>query len=356
MLEKSVLANNDLKKEIKKRYGFNEIETISILKGNANIFKIKCDGKIYVLKEYQSSYKLKDIQKEERITKLLTENSIPTIEIIPCLNSKGVWEFKGRSFILQKFVGGVVLEPNSGSHQHMMESARYLSRINLVLNKIKLEKEDKVSDWLTEGSLLKSEKKYDQIIAECDKHTSDPIFEKIKSDILTKKKLLKEIITNKEITNSITNVTSMNSHGDYSVLQFIYGQDKSKIKAILDFSVAVKLPVVWEVIRSYTYIDPKCKTSEINTKNLIDYVREYTKTVELSKIDLAMMPYVYLIQLLKSPYGYGEYVLKHSENKEQLLKFAFWRTRMCIWLASNAKKLSWELSLLDKKNGNRKIF
>jgi len=357
MLEKSVLTNENLKKELRKRYGFKEIEEISkISKASANIFKIKCDNEYYILKEYQSSYKLGDILKEEQITNLLKENGIPTVEMILCVNGDYAWEYNGRIFVLQRFVLGVVIDSYTGSHKAMMESANYLSRINLILQNIKLEKEDNISGWLTPESLLKTEQKYDKIIEECDKHGSDLKFKKIKEDILLKKKLLKEFIGNKKIMDSLAKVTHMNSHGDYSVLQFIYEPDKSKIKAILDLSVAVKLPVVWEVIRSYTYIDPKCKDGEINIKNLIDYVKEYMKNIKLSKTDLSMMPYVYLIQLLKSSFGYSEYVLKNSENKEQLIEFAFWRTKMCKWLECNAEKLSEELKLLYKEKEEENVL
>ncbi|MDO8563903.1 MAG: hypothetical protein Q7R87_02755 [Nanoarchaeota archaeon] len=357
MLEKSVLTDKNLKKELMKRYGFKKIGEISkILKGNANIFKIKCDGEYYVLKEYQSSYKLKDIINEERVTNLLKENWIPTVEIILCLNSDYAWEYNERICVLQKFIDGVVMSPFSGSYKAMMESGYYLSKINLALQKIKLDKEDNISDWLTPKSFLKTEQNYDKIIEECDKYEMDSIFKKIKGDILIKKNLLKEFAKNKTIIRSLAGVTHMNSHGDYSVMQFIYENDKSKIKAILDLSAAAKLPVVWEVIRSYSYIDPKCKEGEIDIKNLVDYVIEYMKTIKLSKTDLSMMPYVYLIQLLKSSYGYSQYVLYFSENKEQLIEFAFWRTKMCQWLAANAEKLSKELeektgeSVLTKEN------
>jgi len=70
------------------------------------------------------------------------------------------------------------------------------------------------------------------------------------------------------------------------------------------------------------------------------------KLIKLSKTDLSMMPYVYLVQLLKSTYGYLEYALSRSENREELIEFAFWRTKMCKWLAANSMELSRELGLL----------
>ena len=41
------------------------------------------------------------------------------------------------------------------------------------------------------------------------------------------------------------------------------------------------------------------------------------------------MPYVYVFQLLRSTYGYKEYLLSDSEDREGLISFAFWRTKIC---------------------------
>ena len=49
----------------------------------------------------------------------------------------------------------------------------------------------------------------------------------------------------------------MNSHGDYSVQQLIYN-DNSKT-TVIDFETAKKLPIIWEVLRSYSYIDEEAK-------------------------------------------------------------------------------------------------
>ena len=67
-------------------------------------------------------------------------------------------------------------------------------------------------------------------------------------------------------------LTVMNTHGDYSVLQFIYKEEK--INAIIDFVSACKMPIVWEIIRSYSYIDPLAKEGKIDINNLVKYVEK----------------------------------------------------------------------------------
>ena len=46
----------------------------------------------------------------------------------------------------------------------------------------------------------------------------------------------------------------------YNVLQSIY--EKEHIKAIIDFASVAKLPIVWEIIRSYSYLDKEAKNEK----------------------------------------------------------------------------------------------
>ena len=70
----------------------------------------------------------------------------------------------------------------------------------------------------------------------------------------------------------IKKMTIMNSHGDYSVQQLIYN-DNSKT-TVIDFETAKKLPIIWEVLRSYSYIDEEAK----------DLVHNYLSTLSLIHI------------------------------------------------------------------------
>ena len=62
------------------------------------------------------------------------------------------------------------------------------------------------------------------------------------------------------------------------------------------------------------------------------------------------MPYVYLFQLARSKYGYPQYLNSDSEDKEGLLQFAFWRTKMCREIEKNAESISNELIKLLENN------
>ena len=64
------------------------------------------------------------------------------------------------------------------------------------------------------------------------------------------------------------------------------------------------------------------------------------------------MPYVYLFQLARSKYGYPQYLKSDSEDKEGLLQFAFWRTKMCREVEAKAETISNALLRLLEDEGN----
>ena len=69
--------------------------------------------------------------------------------------------------------------------------------------------------------------------------------------------------------------------------------------------------------------------AKIDLQDLRHYVKAYCEYFPLSEKDLNAMLYVYVFQLLRSTYGYKEYLLSDSEDREGLISFAFWRTKIC---------------------------
>ena len=78
----------------------------------------------------------------------------------------------------------------------------------------------------------------------------------------------------------------------------------------------------------------------ISLQDFALYVKEYMKYAPLTKRDLEAMPFIYLFQLTQSSYGYKEYLVTKTENKEALLEFAFWRTNICRELYQRALEIS----------------
>ena len=105
-----------------------------------------------------------------------------------------------------------------------------------------------------------------------------------------------------------------------------------------DFIKTKKLPIVWEIARSYSYIDKDAKEGKINIENLVEYTKKVAEFIELNEYDLKYLPYVYLIQLARSTFGYSEY-FKNIENKDEYLEFAFYKTNIYRTVYKEIKKL-----------------
>ena len=113
---------------------------------------------------------------------------------------------------------------------------------------------------------------------------------------------------------------------------------------IIDFETAKKLPIIWEVMRSYSYIDKDAKDGNLNIDTLVEYVKEFSKFVKLNKYDLKYAAHMYLIQIVSSVFGYKQY--NDDYQKTGLLQFAFFRTNLCRFLYENLNKIS---SILQKE-------
>ena len=123
------------------------------------------------------------------------------------------------------------------------------------------------------------------------------------------------------------------------------------MKAVIDFSSAAKLPAIWEIMRSYVQAGACQRGEAFDTADFARYVKEYMKYSPLTNRDLEAMPYVYLFQLSRSAYGYEEYLIDRTENRDALLAFAFWRTDICREIYKKADAISEALLQLNKNTG-----
>ncbi len=332
MLEKSVFTN---KKEIinfvKEKYGINVTDIKIIDRGSANIYSLNKDE--YVLKEFQSKYTKDEIEKEITIINHLKKDGIKVPSYIKTINDIYYSLYKDKVIIIQKFIEGYTLDRNEGNYEQTIEFAKVYGMIVkslenldilLPLNDLSFSKEN----------LTKGIEKHQKLLELIDDKKDDETL-KIKKNLEEKIDMLKDI-SKKNIFIDTKKLTIKNTHGDFNVLQFIYKNDH--INSVIDFVSACKMPVVWELIRSYSYIDKDVKNGIFNLDTFTDYIKEFNKYVKLNEYDLKYMSYIYLIQLLGSTYGYKEYI-NNNENIE-LLEFAYFRTNICKYLFKNAENIS----------------
>ena len=336
MIEETVFTKEKIIEVIKEIYGIEICNVEKINRGSANIYLL--NDKEYILKEFQKKYTKEEIDKEIIIINHLRKDNIPVPEYVKTIDGKYCFIYKDKIITMQKYIDGYTMESNTGDYKQMIESAEYLGKIIKSLKdiNIKLPNND-ISSWYSSKTINESIEKQNDLLNKI----SVEEYPRIYKDLTDKIQMLKSI-SNLDFSD-MDKLTIMNTHGDYSVLQFIYKDEK--INGILDFVSACKMPIVWEVIRSYSYIDKKAKNGIIDIDNLVEYVRTFRKYIKLNKYDYKYMSYLYMIQLLTSTYGYKQYIADNS--KTSLLEFAYFRTNLCRYLFLNSDKIT---NILEKEN------
>lgn len=330
MIEDSIFTNEKIVDIVKKKYNIDIYQIKKLDRGSANIYSLNEEK--YILKEFQSKYNKEEIDKEIAIINHLKKDEIPVPGYIKTINGEYSFLYEDKIITMQKFIKGYIIESNTGNKAQIIESAKYLGKIVKSLNNLDIElPNNDVSSWYSLNTINESIEKQEQLLKKVSKENNEQIY----NDLTDKINMLKYVKDNLDFSD-MDKMTIMNTHGDYNVLQFIY--ENGKIKAIIDFVSACKMPVAWEIIRSYSYIDKKAKNGEIDIDNLVEYVKTFTNYVKLNEYDYKFMSYLYLIQILTSTFGYKQYIANNS--KKSLLEFAYFRTKLCKYLFENAEKIS----------------
>lgn len=335
MLE-SMFTENEMKEIIKEKYGIEVIDLEKIDRGSASITKIITKNINYIFKEIQDKYNNEFIIKEIDVINFLSKRNMKVPKYIQCLNGDYYFEHNGRVVIMQEFIDGYTIDNNNGTYEQIIESAKYLGLIVKELEDYKQLWSWDTSKWFENEYLTNAISKHEELLSYFDENKHQ---DWVKKDIEDKIEMAKALIGNINQFKDIDKITYKNSHGDYSVQQFIY--KNGKISAIIDFISAACLPICWEVIRSYSYIDVECKEGSMNIETLVEYVKEFMKYVPLNEYDLKYMPYIYLVQILDSTYGYKQYLKK---DNDKILEFAKQRTNFARWLYKYAEDLSLKLT------------
>ena len=368
-LEKSVLSENRIR-EIMKQYGLTMLAVRKLSLGSANCFAVRCTEGTYFLKEYQSEITLAEVEREAAVTEYLAGKDFPVARFLRTLEGEVCIEEKALSGCEADGAGTSDGEACIEANRHILsvqeyiegetylndlpkplfkESAKYLGMLHTALSDYPMER-DMDEQWLAGFSVEDAVAKFDKLLRVLDEGNEAEIRDvnilrtlaRIRADLSYKKELVRKLPQWKHYFEGITYTPT---HGDYTACQLICEGDK--VKAVIDFSAAMCLPAVWEIMRSYVQSGGACRDgAPFDTADFVSYVREYRKYAPLTERDLAAMPYVYLYQLSRSSYGYKEFLVTKTENKNDLLRFAFWRTAICREIERKAEEISAALSAM----------
>ena len=303
--------------------------------GTANCYRVFDGNKDFFLKEFQSGFSENDLIREAKLVNFLSKNGIPVARFILTNSHQPFIVNQGRLICLEEYINGNTYGYDNFPKPLLNEMAQMLGKLHCALKNYPLP-EDMGESWLASYSVDSLTTQYDKLLAAAEKRPNDSNSLRIQSDMQYKKELVRRCISYKKYYEGITDCPT---HGDYHGCQLICGD--CHIKAVIDFSSARTLPAVWEIMRSYVQSSAACrKNAVIDVMEFCTYVQEYMKYAPLTKTDLRAMPYVYLVQLVRSKYGYLQYLETTSEDRKRLLQFAFWRTDMCREIEAKAKIIS----------------
>ncbi len=332
MLEKTMFkSDEEIKEYLHKVYNLDINDVVKINRGSANIYFL--NKSTYVLKEFQSKYNVDKIIKEIEVINHLKKKGISVPNYVKTSSCDYYTIYKDIIIIIQDFIEGYTINNNEGNYDQVIECAKEYGVIVNALKDLKIKlPSSNISEWYSEERFEQSINKYNKLLTMLNDNEID---NNIKNDILEKMSMINSI-KSKINFNNMNNLTILNTHGDFSVEQLIYKD--GKINSVIDFVSACRMPIVWELIRSYSYIDKEAVDGEFNLDTFINYVKEFNKYIKLNKYDIEYMPYIYLIQLLNSDYGYKQYI--NDNSKMNLLSFGCFRTNVCRYLFKNAKLIS----------------
>ena len=327
-LEKSILNNEKIYDLLAKEYGFHLKDANPFGVGSANCFKVNCEEGTFFLKEFQSEYLMKEIEKEAALVAFLAEKDFPVASFRQTLSGKFGTEYEGHVISVQDFIEGRSYL-NDMPVSYLLECAEYLGKLHTLMNGYELNR-FLDENWLAGFSEEKSAYRYDKLLEALEEQKDDPNYEKIRDDLLFRKSLACRV---NDLKSYFDGISYKPTHGDYTACQLICVDDH--IKAVIDFSSASTLPAIWEIMRSYVQ-----SFGHFDLNEFTQYVKQYLRYSELTRRDLESMPYVYLFQLSQSLYGYEEYLITKSENRNNLLEYAIWRTNILKSIERQTEEIS----------------
>lgn len=337
-LEKTTLTDGKIQALLSEHYGITAKEIRRLTMGSANCYIVHTDDTTVFLKEFQSGFSKKDIEREALLLEHLSRSGVPTARFIPTRRGGFVLINEDHPIALQEYIEGEAYTYDAFPHAMLPPLARMLGTIHGALKEYPLPI-DMGSNWLKDYSPDEAAAFCDELMLLAGSQADDGNILRLLGDLQYKKELAYRCESFKPYFEGIT---YGGTHGDYQGCQII-GKD-GEIRAVIDFSSARALPLVWEVMRSFVQSsDVSRADATVDCDALCDYVREYLKVNSLTRRDLEAMPYVYMYQLARSRYGFRQYLTTDSEDREALLRFAFWRTDMCRYLEEHADEISEKL-------------
>lgn len=324
---------SEIKKFLASNWNISAVKSIThIDSGSANLYSISTHVD-YILKEYESDVSKENILKEINVVNHLRKKELPVTTYVETIGGDSVLDIEDRYYTLMHKLKGNVLDNNILDDFDILKVSKTLAQINIALEDF-----EGLPIWERTLDPNNRLRKLDRLINNLQLGNSVK-----KDEFLVDLNFKRETYTGlirREI--DMNQFTFRNSNGDFSLRQLLFN-DHNDIIGILDFDRATRLPIVWEILRSYIQSSVHSKHGDINIDSFVEYVKEYIKYLPLTKYDLENIALLYLLQLTPTTHGYNpeNYVLESA--KEKTYKFGKWRTAIVRWLSLNENELTQNL-------------
>lgn len=325
---------DNIKQILSEQYSLEVIgvEKTTVGAGSDTWFVTCRDGK-YVMK-YPAESEINHPNQEPQLCEYLNEQGIPVCQFLK--NKQGEYlstDTQEKIFHVQKFIPGKTYEWNNAPKWLLMEMAGLLGKIHTALKDyqdLPVGIGEQFFRFMTPQNALHSYEKSLLIARE----QQD---EEVISDLQYRIGLMQHFPA---YNFDLQQLTCQGTHGDYFISQLLCGENK--INAVIDWTTACVHPIVWEIVRSYTYAAPSCKDGRIDMEEFVEYVREYCRYAALTRYDLANMVYLFYYQMAVCDY-YGQYYSAKADNRYIYLQQAQFFTKLLKWLEENADVLTAKL-------------
>lgn len=321
-----------IKQVLLEQYGLEMVSADKALVGaGSDTWFVTCEDGKYVLK-YPAKSEINNPEYEPELCAYLIEQGIPVCQFLKNWQDRYLSvDAQGRVFHVQKFIEGSTYDWHTAPKWLLTEQAGMLGRIHNALRDysgLPIGIGRGFFEYMTPKRALSSYQKSLGIAR--DRSDSDEA-----EDLEYRIGLIKRF---PRFEFELNKLTCQSTHGDYFISQLICGEDK--IYAVIDWTTACVHPVVWEIMRSYVYAAPECKSGNIDVGEFASYVREYCKYAELTKYDLANMAKLFYYQIAVCDY-YGQYyAAADTGNSYIYLEQAKLSTKLLKWFEKNVESMT----------------
>jgi len=290
---------------------------------------------IYSMQTNKGKYAVKtlhlgehDMEQEGHLTKILYDNGINVARILK--TNKGMYhvETEDMQFHVQEFIEGRTWKVNTAPEWFLKKSAVTIGKVHDILKDYGELKSTMSDHFLNKGIInhLKNHYMGKLNVATEQKDTRlIPLLEE-------RVKYLERV---SKFDIDVTKLTYSNSHADFHIGQIITNGENL---TVIDWTSACRMPVCFEVIRSYVFAAPECRNGEINSDGLKRYINHYFKYFSLNDYDIQMMPYVFYFQHM-----IWNYSPPYDDIPEAYMPICELIKNFTKWLYENVENLSDEL-------------